>query len=261
MSFKIGNYFEYEYNNILRYSKKIVGDTIVQSIGCHYYKIEYRYPINNNPAIWFERIDSIGDWYTYLASTQQQCRIYQLTIPLHSSFLNCSALFYISLEDTFSLSSILGDYGPFYVRKYYQGSLAPKDDYIARKFQLYYSYSYEVNNHTNLVGAIIDSIVYGSITGIKKEASLIPSEYKLFQNYPNPFNPKTLIKFSIPEYSYIKILVSDLMGREVLTLYKDYINPGENQIEFDGSDLASGVYFCQLQTENIVKTIKMILIK
>jgi hypothetical protein len=165
------------------------------------------------------------------------------------------------LQDTFSLGTILGNNGPFFVRKYHHQSLAPGDDYIARKFQIYYKYSYEGGNYINLVGAIIDSIIYGSISGILNENAEIPSQYKLYQNYPNPFNPKTSIKFQIPEYSFIKLAIYDLMGQELSSFYEDFIKPGEYKFEFDGSSLSSGVYFCKLQSSNFSKTIKMLLVK
>jgi hypothetical protein len=176
-------------------------------------------------------------------------------------FDGCGGVNPVIMQDTFSLSSILGNTGPFFVRKYYYQSMAPGDYYIARKFQNYFWYNYEGGNYAHLVGAIIDSVVYGSISGILNKNAEIPSQYKLYQNYPNPFNPKTLIKFSVPERSYIRLVIIDAMGQEVEILYDGYANLGEYQVEFDGSGISSGVYFYKLQTKNFTKTMKMVLIK
>jgi hypothetical protein len=199
MSFKIGNYFEYEYNGgLYRYSRRIVGDTIVQSNGQHYYKIEFVSPIPSPPGYQFERIDSSGNWYAFSTSSQQQCLIYRLNVPLGTAFLDgCGGVNYRILQDTFSIGSIVGNNGPFFVRKYHLEGLAQRDDNVAQKFQLYYWYSFEVGNYANLVGAIIDSVIYGSISGISIENSEIPTCFNLYQNYPNPFNSQTNIEFDI----------------------------------------------------------------
>ncbi|MBV6480278.1 MAG: hypothetical protein HGGPFJEG_03154 [Ignavibacteria bacterium] len=87
------------------------------------------------------------------------------------------------------------------------------------------------------------------------------SEYQLFQNFPNPFNPKTTLKFFIPQKDYVKLKVYNLMGFEVKSILNRFIFKGYYEINFDGSNLASGVYYCQLETKNFTKTIKMLLIK
>lgn len=105
------------------------------------------------------------------------------------------------------------------------------------------------------------SFLYLNFNAVRKISDVVPDGFSLSQNYPNPFNPKTLIKFLISEYSYIEITVFDVLGGVIKTLYSNYINPGEHQIDFNGSDLSTGVYFCRLQSSNFVKTIKMVLIK
>lgn len=74
----------------------------------------------------------------------------------------------------------------------------------------------------------------------------LPSEFRLMQNYPNPFNPLTKITFSIPENSYIRLMVYDVQGREVAVLADSDYNAGNYEVTFDASSLSSGVYFCRL---------------
>jgi hypothetical protein len=87
------------------------------------------------------------------------------------------------------------------------------------------------------------------------------SNYILKQNYPNPFNPYTTIEFSIPKQSDVKILIYDVLGREVKTIPERKYAGGKHKIPFDGSNLASGTYFYQVIIDKIPLTKKMILIK
>ncbi|MDP2209520.1 MAG: CehA/McbA family metallohydrolase [Bacteroidota bacterium] len=94
------------------------------------------------------------------------------------------------------------------------------------------------------------------------ENSGLPLKYKLSQNYPNPFNPVTNIQYQVPEYSFVSLQVFDIFGREVQALVNGYIQPGYYQVEFDGSNLASGIYYYQLKTPNSSRLMgKMILLK
>ena len=92
------------------------------------------------------------------------------------------------------------------------------------------------------------------------------NKFTLEQNYPNPFNPATIIKYKIPERSIITIKVYDILGNEISTLIEDETLQGEYELNFDGSDLISGVYFYVLTavTEDglrIREGKKMLLIK
>ena len=90
--------------------------------------------------------------------------------------------------------------------------------------------------------------------------------YNLKQNYPNPFNPLTKIKFTIPEATFIKITVFDILGKEINTLFEEEISAGEYSISWNGTDnngkiLNSGVYFITMEAKSFQKTIKTILLK
>lgn len=92
------------------------------------------------------------------------------------------------------------------------------------------------------------------------------NEFRLDQNYPNPFNPSTIIKFTIPHSHHTavnntKLIIYDILGREVKTLLNEKLASGEYKITFNASNLASGVYFYRLTTENFSQTRKMMLIR
>ncbi len=99
-------------------------------------------------------------------------------------------------------------------------------------------------------------------TGIEKfESSIIPSSIELMQNYPNPFNPVTNISYSIPKNSAVKLVVFDMLGREVATLVNETQQAGTYKVDFDASKLSSGVYIYSLVTAGQSFSKKMILIK
>ncbi len=87
------------------------------------------------------------------------------------------------------------------------------------------------------------------------------SNFNLYQNYPNPFNPSTTIEFDIPERTNVKLVVYDILGREVETLIDKELEPGKYKINFTATNLPSGVYFYTLRTPKFTKTNKMLLIK
>jgi endo-1,4-beta-xylanase len=99
------------------------------------------------------------------------------------------------------------------------------------------------------------------ITGIKETASNIPSKYELDQNYPNPFNPSTNIRYSITKASKVTLKIYDILGREVQTLVNRVQAPGRYTITFNAQNLASGVYFYQINAGNFTATKKLMLLK
>src|SRR4030095_6456398 len=98
-------------------------------------------------------------------------------------------------------------------------------------------------------------------TGLRPIENEIQSQFSLSQNYPNPFNPITNIKFSIPEQGSVKLVIYDILGREVATLLNEVKPAGNYLIDFDGSNLASGVYFYTLKVNDFTETKKMLLVK
>lgn len=92
--------------------------------------------------------------------------------------------------------------------------------------------------------------------------TVIPRTYFLSQNYPNPFNPTTKIKFTIPEPTVLSLKIYNILGQLVNTIINETLyQPGETIVDFNGSGLASGVYFYVLQSKNFVESKKMVLIR
>ncbi|OGU65746.1 MAG: hypothetical protein A2499_18490 [Stygiobacter sp. RIFOXYC12_FULL_38_8] len=98
-------------------------------------------------------------------------------------------------------------------------------------------------------------------TDVKEENSTLPNGFSLDQNYPNPFNPSTKIKYSLHINSYVKLTVFDELGRVVTSLINEEKNAGTYEVDFNASNLSSGVYFYQLNTTNYVEAKKFVLMK
>ncbi|HEX7356495.1 MAG TPA: T9SS type A sorting domain-containing protein, partial [Ignavibacteriaceae bacterium] len=81
------------------------------------------------------------------------------------------------------------------------------------------------------------------------------------QNYPNPFNPKTSIRFSIPETGNVKLSLYNPLGQEVCTILNEVKESGTHLVNFDASELNSGMYIYKLESGSFVQSKKMILIK
>jgi len=131
------------------------------------------------------------------------------------------------------------------------------------------SFAISCNNNSQLLGCVIGGIVYGDtgfMVGINKISSEVPESFALFQNYPNPFNPTTKIKFEIRNTKYetnpkTEIRIYDVLGREVTTLVNEALSPGTYEIEWDGTNYPSGVYYYALSVGEFKETKKMVLIK
>ncbi|MFZ1518094.1 MAG: T9SS type A sorting domain-containing protein [Ignavibacteriaceae bacterium] len=98
-------------------------------------------------------------------------------------------------------------------------------------------------------------------TSIGYEFVLLRGGYFLSENYPNPFNPSTKINFQLPNAGNVTLKVFDVLGREVATLIDEYKNADSYEVEFNASNMPSGVYFYQLKAGEYIETKKMILIK
>ncbi len=110
-------------------------------------------------------------------------------------------------------------------------------------------------------GSILKTTTGGTPIGIQQISNEAPHEFLLMQNYPNPFNPQTVISFQLAVYSYTKLKIYDILGREVTTLVNEQLSPGTYEVDFDGSKFSSGIYFYTLSSASFTETKKMVLIK
>ena len=120
----------------------------------------------------------------------------------------------------------------------------------------------------------VEEFTKGSIIGVTTPdipiPEYIPANYVLYQNYPNPFNSFTTIRYEMPEPAFVKLIIYDVLGREVKELVNEEKPAGSHRVQFDASDLSSGVYFYKISFYNesnklvndgLNKTMKLVLVK
>jgi hypothetical protein len=100
-----------------------------------------------------------------------------------------------------------------------------------------------------------------SPTSVIEDTHELPKQNQLHQNYPNPFNPSTTISFDVAEMAHVKLVVYDVLGREITTLVNNSLSPGRYNSQFNINALASGVYLYRIQIGDYYQTKTMLLIK
>ncbi len=109
----------------------------------------------------------------------------------------------------------------------------------------------------------------GFVIGVEPVSSEVPNTFMLYQNFPNPFNPVTKIKFDIPlsplssvgEGPGVRLVIYDILGREIAVLVNNNLKPGTYEADWDASNFSSGIYFYSIITKDFTDTKKMVLIK
>jgi hypothetical protein len=89
----------------------------------------------------------------------------------------------------------------------------------------------------------------------------VVDNFALYQNYPNPFNPSTTINYSLPKSGNVKLTVYNSIGNKVATIANEYKPAGNYSVQFNGSNLASGIYLYRLESDNYSAVKKFILMK
>jgi bacillopeptidase F (M6 metalloprotease family) len=139
-------------------------------------------------------------------------------------------------------------------------------NYLSSEFKI--RFQLESDGGVREDGWYVDDIgilIYTIPTSSQDDAETV-TQFELEQNYPNPFNPSTKIKYSIPsnlnrETSNVSLKVYDVLGNAVATLVNEQKPAGTYEVEFDASNLSSGIYFYRLAAGSRIQTKKLILLK
>ncbi len=132
----------------------------------------------------------------------------------------------------------------------------------------YYSKTIQNVSAVNDQASVVNVKLRPITTGIAGNNEL-PNEFRLYQNYPNPFNPTTKIKFQIPLLRGVsegrgvltQLIIYDILGRNIATLVNEQLQPGAYEVDFDGNNYPSGVYFYKISEGDFKAVNKMILLK
>jgi len=281
---KTGNIWVYDHYVLpsyhLRVKIVVVRDTVINS---HKYfrtssSLPYMHVIYNGYVLY--RVDTLsGNILAYSASNSCSYRPNEIILDslfakINNTFVICPSANSRILTDTsnFVFSGIS------YKKKRYQFTSGPSQTPTGYLLNIGLSGSAIGSigqEGYNLYGCVIDGVVYGdtSLVGINKISSEVPREFSLSQNYPNPFNPATKIRFSIPavgaqynrllngQVEPVQLKIYDIIGNELQTLVNERLSPGIYEVDFDGTNYPSGIYYYRLYTGNYSDAKKMVLLK
>jgi hypothetical protein len=142
--------------------------------------------------------------------------------------------------------------------------IAPKNEFSA-------SFSFKITGEAQVGDTSEVSLIATDNSGFSWEKTIqlspsAPSEFELMPNYPNPFNPSTTIQYRLPAQMEVQVSVYNILGRKVATLADALQEAGQQELRWDASNMASGLYFYRVvaegqNTERIVEQKKMMLIK
>ncbi len=239
-----------------------------------YYKIREYQPAANAIGDLYERIDSVsGKVFRFDADSVQTDYEY-LVDDLNAEPGDTILSYRFS---TYAPYTVLAEgdttifQHPSLFKTFDSNSLVEYQYKLAADFGLISIYNYfDFGSDIKLLrGAVVNNIIYGdtTVTAIKGNPEVL-SKYYLGQNYPNPFNPVTNIEYSIPNIistgggnPLVTLRVYDVLGREAAVLVNEEKPAGRYTVLFDGSRLASGVYYYQMKAGDFTETRKLILLK
>lgn len=197
----------------------------------------------------------VGDSGTVATSTNSGVLWTNISVPTTSKLFNLCVLNSNSIF-------VVGEAGKVYYTN--NGGLNWYSQYSADSHDLYAvnfvdsAYGIAVGND----GTVLKTTETGTLNGDRPPVTQIPDNFKLYQNYPNPFNPTTTIEFDIPVQTKVVLKIYNLLGQEVAKLVNEELGAGRYEVKFDGSRIASGVYFYRITTGNgFSQSKKLLLLK
>lgn len=113
----------------------------------------------------------------------------------------------------------------------------------------------------NILNPLIETARWATTIGINQIGTIIPDKYNLYQNYPNPFNPTTNITFDLIKNNNVKVIIYNMLGKEVEILLNEFLQPGRYKLDFNGNNLSSGIYYYKIVTDDFSDVKKMLLVK
>lgn len=263
---KLGNSWIHEYSSY--YQKQTIIDTNVVIDSLTYYRIKIQSTFAMEGYSEYVRLNT-DSFYVWRQCPQPgNCYeepYYKQNVMLgehwvHPEDSNSS----VTVINVFP-SDVFGQEVQVKVLKYIgAGGLTEIDRFWAEEYGELTSVDFDGEVLSSLNGCIIDGIAYGDtsfyVVSVQDENALI-EDYNLYQNYPNPFNPTTTISFSTPRAGLVSLKVFDILGKEVATLVNERKIAGSYSVDFDASDLPSGIYVYKLTSGKFSDAKKLILLK
>jgi len=130
---------------------------------------------------------------------------------------------------------------------------------------VYVGFRYYMNVSFDGIMVNLDSVFVGNLSGppvgTPQVTQNVPARFDLKQNYPNPFNPATTIEYDLPKNEFVNLVIYNALGQEVAVLINENVNAGSHSVNFDASNLPSGIYVYKITAGEFTMTRKMSLVK
>ncbi len=244
----------------------VEGDTILSN-GLRYYKVLF------DGQSFYQRIDSTTGFVYQVDNANNKTVSEHKKEFLAASINSTASINNFGIQSIFICSSIsnntllgLNSSCKTYCQQQYTNNTYTLKEGLGLTYaNVYENGSAITHGIYELKATRINGISYGDTTlfvDVKEENISQPATFALSQNYPNPFNPNTTIQYSIPESGMVELKVYDVLGREVKTLINGFVEVGNHSVNFNASNLSSGVYFYSIKYagKNTI-TKKMVLTK
>jgi len=261
----VGDTFEYELSSSeseqKSYTKTIITNIVPKGDGgidIYYDNSSYPtyYKSANGNIFYYMGGDPPPIWYDFNTTSFD-------TFYTHLSNINLYVVPYEGATSIFGLNKNARNFSYYQVGQF----SSEATQWLAEDFGIVSSSSSNLNppSSKKLLGCIIDGKEYGTLVSVNE--NFVVDEFNLFQNYPNPFNPSTIIKYQIPRstefYSVSKttLKIYNILGSEIATLVNELQAPGNYEVNFDASNLSSGVYIYQIKSGGFQSSKTMMLLK
>lgn len=233
---------------VIKYKTNIVSYRKIRfdsSVNFAVNRLDGNYPAPLNEYRYFKHNANIGDFWVVPdpASTEENLFVEIFDISSSYVFGDLTNIIQYYIHD----SIYIYNYGEFWTEKF--GMISNQDD-MGQPVHV-------------LTGCVIDGTVYGDTSTVVSisEISNPVDDFNLGQNYPNPFNPATNIRYQIPRYELVTLKVYNTLGEVVGVLVNEEIPAGSYNVEFNGSNLPSGVYIYRLTAGSFSAARKLLLLK
>jgi hypothetical protein len=277
---RVGNYWEYQYDEFYVYFKEFVravGETVMPN-GKRYVVLHHRLSTGSSGGYnEYWRVDDSANTYFYEALDTTEVLFDRLGAKVGEWWMSWKYVPGRHADSSYMFGMVI-DTGHVGTRAtkfiaYNWGAPGPpgssiswSNDYFTEGIGLTYR-EYEAYSKQELVGAIIDGDTLGVVSFVERGAEIgSPAALKLFQNFPNPFNSDTHIRLQLGQPGIVKLVVYDLLGREVRQLVDEERQSGEYVTVWDGKDdrgqsVSSGIYLYRLTAKDFNFTRKAVLLK
>jgi hypothetical protein len=228
---------------------EVIGDTSFQT-SKNYFILSTeiygsKFILNDNDSLFIFNTDGSFD-----------CLVFAFNQSINSFYSSCKydSVFFLdtTINMVFGVNDIQQNQGTFFTANTFSKKFGLIDHFYLDGL---------CENYLHLNGCVIGGITYGELLSNTENFVNSISGFSLSQNYPNPFNPSTSIQYAISNRQFVTLKVYDVLGKEVATLVNEEKPAGNYNIEFYGSNLASGIYYYQLRAGEFVEVKKMILLK